>query len=125
MDIGKTELREIICETLKIPKTTPLIESHIHKYVMELGLTYKEIAQALVYYIEVTGGEYIPMYGLGIVPNVLPEAKKYFEQKRREKEEQIKSIEEAKKQPDIILYAKHIRKRKAIQPIDIEKLDIE
>lgn len=124
MEIGKNELREIICDTLKIPKTTPLIESHIHKYIMELGLTYKEIAQALVYYIEVKGGEYIPMYGLGIVPNVLNEAKAYFEQKRREKENQIKSIEEAKKQPDIILEVKKIKKRKKIQPIDIDKLDV-
>lgn len=124
MEIGKKELREIICDTLKIPKTTPLIESHIHKYIMELGLTYKEIAQALVYYIEVKGGEYIPMYGLGIVPNVLNEAKAYFEQKRREKENQIKSIEEAKKQPDIILEVKKIKKRKKIQPIDIDKLDV-
>lgn len=124
MEIGKNELREIICDTLKIPKTTPLIESHIHKYIMELGLTYKEIAQALVYYVEVKGGEYIPMYGLGIVPNVLNEAKAYFEQKRREKENQIRSIEEAKKQPDIILEVKKIKKRKKIQPIDIDKLDV-
>lgn len=124
MGIGKNELREIICDTLKIPKTTPLIESHIHKYIMELGLTYKEIAQALVYYIEVQGGEYIPMYGLGIVPNVLNEAKAYFAQKRRERENQIRSIEEAKKQPDIILEVKKIKKRKKIQPIDIDKLDV-
>lgn len=124
MEIGKNELREIICDTLKIPKTTPLIESHIHKYIMELGLTYKEIAQALVYYVEVKGGEYIPMYGLGIVPNVLNEAKAYFEQKRRERENQIRSIEEAKKQPDIILEVKKIKKRKKIQPIDIDKLDV-
>lgn len=124
MEIGKNELREIICDTLKIPKTTPLIESHIHKYIMELGLTYKEIAQALVYYVEVKGGEYIPMYGLGIVPNVLNEAKAYFAQKRREKENQIRSIEEAKKQPDIILEVKKIKKRKKIQPIDIDKLDV-
>lgn len=124
MEIGKNELREIICDTLKIPKTTPLIESHIHKYIMELGLTYKEIAQALVYYVEVKGGEYIPMYGLGIVPNVLNEAKAYFEQKRRERDNQIRSIEEAKKQPDIILEVKKIKKRKKIQPIDIDKLDV-
>lgn len=124
MEFGKKELREIICDTLNIPKTTPVIESQIHRFVMELGYSYKEIAQALVYYIEVLGKEYESMYGIGIVPNVMEDAKKYFERKRREKEQQIKSVEEAKKQTNIILNVTKIQKRKKpIQPIDIEKLE--
>ena len=125
-EIGKQELRDILCEVLAIPKLTPVIESQIHRFKMELGFTYKEIAQALVFYIEEKNGKYESMYGIGIVPNVMEESRAYFKRKKIQQEIQLKSIEKASKQTDIILNITKVKERKkAIIPIDMEKLDIE
>lgn len=121
----KSELREVICDVLKIPKLNGMLEAQINRFVIELGLNYKEIAQALVFYIEVEGNTYDPKYGIGIVPHVKDRANAYFAKKRKEKQQQIQSVTEANKNPDIILRVKNIKRRKKQPKIDIENLDVD
>lgn len=121
MEFGREELTEILLKTLSIPQTTSLIETQISKY-KRLGYSYKEIAQALVYFTEVQGGHYVSRYGIGIVPTIMKEAKEYFYYLKKEKDRQIESVQNAKEQPNIILNAKKVLKRRKIEPIDIESL---
>lgn len=79
----KSELREVICDVLKIPKLNGMLEAQINRFVIELGLNYKEIAQALVFYFEVEKNPYDPKFGMGIVPHVKDRANAYFEKKRK------------------------------------------
>ena len=99
----KEELNKLICELYSIPKITPLIRKQINKFVLELGLSYKEIAQALYFFIKVEKKEPELKYGIGIVPHTLADAKNYFKKLKKQKEEQIKSIKIANSKPDIIL----------------------
>lgn len=121
----KKELIEIICDALGITKPTKLILTQINKYVVELGLSYKEIGQALVYFMEVKDGDYKTEYGIGIVPHVIDEARIYFKRLKRQKDEQMESIKEAERQPDIILKPKTIRKRRRLETIEINDLDVD
>lgn len=123
--MDKVELREIICDTLQIKKTTPMIEKQMNKYAMELGLSYKEIAQAIVFYIEVQKGKYEPKYGIAIVPYVIEDARYYFKKLKEEREKQIKSVKEANKNPDIILNVTKIRKRRKLKKINIDEIDVD
>lgn len=123
--MDKKELRKFICEVLQIPKITPTIEGQIHRFVMELGVTYKEIAQALVFFLEEEQGIYEEKYGIGILKNLFGRSKAHFERKRKEKEKQLQSIELAKEQPDIVLVVTEVKQRKKRPKIDIENLEIE
>ena len=123
--MNKQELREILCDTLGIKQTTPIIERQINRFVSELGLSYKKIAQALVFYMEVDKGDYDPKYGIGIVPYIYERADAFFEKKRKDIEKQKESVEEANKQPDIILKVTKIRKRRKLSKIDIDKIEVD
>jgi len=125
MEMDKKELRKLICELLHIPKITLTIENQIHRYVIELGLSYKEIAQALVFFLEVEKGEIDPKFGIGIVPHVVERAKEYFLQLKKQREQQINSIKEAEKQPDIILRVGKLKKRRKLGQIEIDKIDVD
>lgn len=125
MDFSKNDLREIICDVLEIEKTSITIENQIHRFVMELGLSYKEIAQALVFFVEVEKGDVEPKYGIGIVPHVIDRAKIYFAMKKRERENQLKSIKDADGIPNIILKVGNIRPRRKLPTIDIGKIDVD
>jgi hypothetical protein len=121
----KKELREFICDVTKEQKVSQMVEAQINRFVIELGFTYKEIAQALVFYVEVEGNKYDPKFGLGIIPHIRNRANAYFEKKRKDKEKQIESVKEANKQPDIILKVAKIKRRKEQPKIDIENLDVD
>jgi hypothetical protein len=121
----KSELREIICDVLQIPKLNGMLEAQINRFVVELGLSYRDIAQALVFYIEVEKNVYDPKYGMGIVPHIKDRANAYFAQKRKEKQKQLDSVKEANKQTDIILKVNKISRRKEKPKIDIENLDVD
>lgn len=121
----KQELRDIICETLGFDKIPNIIETQIHRFTMELGLTYKEVARAVVYFYGIKKNEYQSAYGIGVVANIYPESNRYYEKLKRQREEQLKSVEEAKKHSNIILEVKQIPKRKTRKTIDIEKLKID
>jgi hypothetical protein len=124
MDFKREDLEKIIKEQLNIPTISPLINRQIGKYVTGLGYSYKEIAQALVFYLEVDNGVFDPKYGIGIVPYVIDRSRAFFEQKRREKEEQIKSLINKGNQVDIILKPEKLQEKKKIRKINIEELEV-
>jgi len=121
----KQELRELICQTLSLPKVTQTIENQILRFVTELGLSYKQIARGLVFFIEVEKGRYETKYGIGIIPNVVERADQYYDNMRRRIERQKKSVENAKKYPDIILEVGQIREKRKLPQINIEKIDVD
>lgn len=124
--MDKKELRKFICEVLDIEKVPLLVEKQIHRFKRELGMEYKQIAQALVYFIEIKKGKYDETYGIGIVPYVFEESEKYIQNQRRLKEERVKSAEQANKQSDIIFKVnKPQRKKKTRKVIDIENLELD
>jgi hypothetical protein len=123
MDFKRPELEQIIKDQLNIENITPLINRQIGKYVTGLGFTYKEIAQALVFYSEVDKGVFDPKYGIGIVPYVMDRSKAFFEQKRKEKEKQMKSLISKSNEPDIILKPQKLQEKKKIRKINIEELE--
>jgi hypothetical protein len=89
-EFNRKDLEEVIFKEFEINSLTPLINSQIGKLITERGYSYKEIAQALVFFTQVDNGKYDPKYGIGIIPFIMDRAKAFFEQKRREKEKAIK-----------------------------------
>lgn len=121
----KQELRKILCDTLDIPKTTTLIENQIYEYISDLKLSYKEIARGLVFFITVEDGKYEAKYGIGIVPHVIERANAHYDRLRRKRDAQIASVESAKLIPDITLKVGKIRRRRKLEKMDIEKIDVD
>jgi len=121
----KQELCKIICQLLGCEECNAMILRQINKYVNEHGWSYKDIARAFAYYVEVQGNTPDPKYGIGIVRFVMEDAKRYYDTLQKQKEEQIKAAEKAKKttQNKIIVNVapgreKTIRRRN----IDISKI---
>jgi hypothetical protein len=120
-EFNRKDLEEVIFREFEINSLPPLINTQIGKLITERGYSYKEIAQALVFFTQVDNGKYDPKYGIGIVPFVMDRAKEFFEQKRREKEKQIKSVKSDI--PDIILEPKELKRKRKLQRINIEELE--
>ena len=102
-----------------------MILRQINKYVNEHGWSYKDIARAFAYYVEVQGNTPDLKYGIGIVRFVMDDARKYYETLQKQKEAQIQAAKEtaAQEQNKVIITAaperkKTIRKRS----IDISQL---
>lgn len=89
---GRTELEEKIKEIFEIDGLTPLMNAHINKYVLERRWSYLDIARALAYFVEIQEGELKPQMGLGIVPYVIDESRRYFKQlEEKTKKQRIES----------------------------------
>lgn len=84
----KQELLEYICDWYGITKVPQIILNQIYKFTTERRYSYKDIARALSYYIEVQHNKPEIKYGIAIVPYVMDEAQKWFKQKEKEKEQQ-------------------------------------
>lgn len=123
--MNKKELDTFICETLDIPALNSMIENQISKFIKQYGYSYKDIGRAVYFYIEVLGNKPKKEMGIGIVPFVMDDTKKYFykleiEEKNRKKQAEIlkNSLEKEKK----IITVKPKRKRNGIHKIKIEDL---
>ena len=121
----KQELCKIICQLMGCEECNAMILRQINKYVNEHGWSYKDIARAFAYYVEVQGNTPDPKYGIGIVRFVMDDARKYYETLQKQKEAQIQAAKETAKQEQnkVIITAaperkKTIRKRN----IDISQL---
>ena len=89
----KQELLNFICEICEITECNDIILRQINKYVTGHGFSYKDIARALCYYVDVMGKKIQLQYGIGIVPFVMKEAQQYFEQERKKQEEQRRAAQ--------------------------------
>jgi hypothetical protein len=119
----RKELEQHICSTLNISSLTPIINSQISKFVTERGLNYETIARAVSYFTEVEKTPYQAKFGIGLIPYVVDKANAYYAAIEAQKKAQLKSVTIASSTPEIILVASNLQKRKAIDPIDITKLD--
>ena len=98
---SKAELEQLIKDLLDITELPFQIKRQIRDFT-ERGFTYKGIARALCYLIDVKGFNFrasYQQYGIGIVKTVYIEAQNFFEKLRQEKEKQ------AQRQQEIILAA--------------------
>lgn len=121
----KEELLELIKELYGISECNQLILNQIYKFITECGYSYKDIARALVFYIEVQGQKPQLKYGIGIVPHVMREATKYFEQLKQEQERQIKDAQIAKNNNETVIITCKLpieSKHKKRKQINIEDL---
>lgn len=123
--MDKNELKKEILEILKISKITTQINRQINKFVVELGLNYEEIAQALNFYFVVQKNKFDEKYGIGIVPHVVDQAKRYYTKEIDSKKRQLKSVIEASKQPDIILKVDTIKQKKKRPKINLDDLEVD
>lgn len=116
----KQELLKFICDMYGISTCTEIILKQINKYVTERGYKYIEIARALSYFVDVQGNKPEIKYGIAIVPFVMEESRKYFEELKRQKEEQLRAVEASKSKDIIVIHCK-IRNDKTIKK---KKIDI-
>lgn len=84
----REELIEYICGWYGIEQITPLIQNQLYKFTTERRYSYKDIARALCYYIEVQNNKPEIKYGIKIAELVMDEAQKWFRQKEKEVEQQ-------------------------------------
>ena len=94
MPFGREELEEKIKELYGIDKITSLMNAQITKFVLERRWSFLDIARALAYFVEVQGGQLKKETGLGIVPYVIEDARKYFKQLKAQIEKQQKDSEQ-------------------------------
>ena len=94
-DYVKADLVNLIKDLTGETKLSPMIQGQIQRYVLELGMSFKEIARCLVYWVEVKGQSLSPAYGIGIVPSIRKPAADYFKQLELEREEQVKQAKKA------------------------------
>lgn len=126
MEFGREDLDKIICETFNIEKVTSLMNKQIVKFITELGYTYKEIAQALIFFADVEKGNIDIKYGLGIVPHVMDKAQSYIRKLEIQRDQQIRSIQKAKKSEKInIIFNNKIKRKQNKKAIDLEKINID
>ncbi len=118
----RRELEQHICSTLNISSLTPIIQNQITKFITQRALKYEDIARAVSYYIDIEKTLYEPKFGIGLIPYMVEKANAYYMALELQRKAQIKSASIANNTPDIILEATHLRKRKSVDPIDIEKL---
>ena len=92
----RTDLDGLLKDLLDITELPFQIKRQIRDYI-ERGYTYKGIARALCFLVDVKKFNLrasYQQYGIGIVKNIYAEAQTYFEKLRIEKEKQLKKQQE-------------------------------
>ena len=123
--MNKQELTEFISDMFNVNECPEMILRQIHKYVTERRYDYLEIARALSYFVDIQGNTLQIKYGIGIVPVVMEQSRRYFKEQEEQRKQQIKAAEQAKKdnQPKKEIYIKVNDKKTLKKPrIDISKL---
>ena len=100
MEFGREDLDKIICEEFKIEKVNSMMNKQIVKFVTEFEYTYKEIAQALLFFIDIEKGDADIKYGLGIIPHVMDRSRSYIRKLEIQRNQQIRSVKKAKESED-------------------------
>jgi len=86
---NKAQLEELICELFHIESPTKMMVSQITRFVtgQEYGYSYLDIARALAYFIEEQGNNPEIEKGIGIVPWVIDDARRFYSQLATEQAE--------------------------------------
>ena len=120
----KQELIQFICDMFNIKECPEMILRQIHKYVTERRYDYLEIARALSYFVDVQGSSLEIKYGIGIVPVVMEQSRRYFKKQEEQKKQQLEAAEKAKKLKETQSICVRINNKKTIKKphINIDKL---
>lgn len=120
----RVELENKIKEIFGIDTISLLISKQITKYVTEHKWSYLEIARALYYFYEVRGGDPSKSQGIGIVPYVMEDAKKYFKEMEKRVAQQTKAAQELRENEGrhTIVCNKVAKSRKRKNIVDIESI---
>lgn len=108
----RAELEDKIKEIFGIETISLLISKQITKYVTEHKYTYLEIGRALFYFFEIQEHDTSKCNGIGIVPYVMEESRKYFRDLEREVARQAQEAQKAKEQEQNIIVCKTLQKRR-------------
>lgn len=125
---NKKQLEEMICELFHIEQPTKMMLSQITRFVtgQEYGYSYLDIARALAYFIEEQGNTPDIEKGIGIVPWVIDDARRFYKELALEKEkimEQGRRLYEFLETPRKVIKAEPNKRKKTKQSfIDIERL---
>ena len=128
MNYTKEELLGLIREVMGIKSITPMITKQINRFVVQDNMTYKDIARCIVWYTEVKGMTFDPVFGIAMVANIREQAENYF--KQLELDQQNKAAEAKKvveyQGNNIIFNIKSLKheKRKPKQ-LDIGDINVE
>lgn len=89
--MSKKELIELLTELLG--PLSNMVLRQIDKFV-EAGLTYKDIARTVYYLFDVQGRDRskISTFGIGLVPHAVVEANRYYDNIKKQQEEQRKQV---------------------------------
>lgn len=125
---SKQDLLDLVKEVMGIQTITPMIQKQINRFVLQDGMTYKEIARCIVWYTEVQGHSFTVVYGLGIIPNIREEAEKYFKQLELDQQSKEQEVQKLKEYQDnnIIFNIKSLKHqpRKPKKILDIGEIDV-
>jgi hypothetical protein len=121
------ELISYICELYSIDIPTGWILKQIKDFKEQFNYTYKGIKSTLHYFFEIQeGNDVADSMGIGIVPFVYDEAKKFYIDKKAVKDSVIgmnlEEMEANKKTINIKRNSSELDKYKDVALIDIEKL---
>jgi hypothetical protein len=125
---NKKQLEEMICELFHIEQPTKMMLSQITRFVtgQEYGYSYLDIARALAYFIEEQGNTPDIEKGIGIVPWVIDDARRFYSQLANEqaelKEQGLKLREVLMRQQTAVKVEANQRKKTKQALIDIERL---
>jgi hypothetical protein len=124
----KQQLEELICDLFKIDKPTKMMLSQITRFVtgQEYGYSYLDIARSLAFFIEEQGNTPDIERGIGIVPWVIDEARRFYSNlavEQAELKEQGQKLREVLMRPTVVVKAEPNQRKKTKQSlIDIERL---
>lgn len=108
----RAELEDKIKEIFGIETISLLISKQITTYVTEHKYTYLEIARALFYFFEIQQGDISKCRGIGIVPYVMEDARKYFRELERQAIQQAQEAQKLKEKEQSIIICKTTQKRR-------------
>ena len=119
----RAELENKIKEIFGIETISLLISKQITKYVTEHRYTYLEIGRALFYFFEIQNGDISKCHGIGIVPYVMEESRRYFRDLERQVALQTEEAQKSKeKEQNIIICNTPQKRRVKNRTINIENI---
>jgi hypothetical protein len=103
MAFTRSDLENKIKEIYDLDTIPYLINNQITKYIREYQWSYRDIARALYYFFVELGNDPKKSQGIGIVPYVMDDSRKYFADLERQQELARQEASEMKDNPVIVI----------------------
>ena len=108
----RAELENKIKEIFGIDTISLLISKQITKYVTEHKYTYLEIGRALFYFFEIQNGDISKCHGIGIVPYIMEDSRRYFRDLERQVARHMEEAQKSKEKEQNVIICNSPQKRK-------------